>query len=430
MQFRNTLAFARELDAADPLKTFKERFFFPKKEGRELVYFCGNSLGLQPKTVRQSLETELEDWAQLAVDGHVHGRHPWASYHKLLTKATANLVGAKPIEVTTMNGLTANLNALFVSFYRPTGKRYKIITEHNPFSSDAYLIENQVKLHGFSSSKAIVEVKPRKGDYTLRTEDILDAIKKNSRELALVFVGGVHYYTGQAFDIKSITEAAHKAGALAGFDLAHAAGNIELKLHKWNVDFAAWCTYKYLNAGPGAVGQIFVHERFAYETKLPRLAGWWGHDEKERFLMKKGFRPAPGAEGWAQSNDNVLSMASLKASLQIFEEAGNKALFAKSKLLTGYLEFLIRTECKADPQCPANFKLKIITPASPKERGCQISILVKGQGKKLFDLLIKEGFVVDYRNPDVIRISPAPLYNSFEEVFRIGNFLKGICYHE
>ena len=430
MQFENSLEFARKLDSEDPLKHFKDKFFFPSSNGTDQLYFCGNSLGLQAKTTKTSIERELEDWANLAVNGHVHAKNPWVSYHKILTKATAKLVGAKPIEVSTMNGVTVNLNSLFISFYRPTKKRYKIITEHNPFSSDSYLLENQIKLHGLNPSKTIIEVKPRKNEFIIRTEDIIDTIKKHEKELALVFFGGVQYYTGQAFDIKSITSAAHKAGALAGYDLAHATGNIELKLHAWNVDFAAWCTYKYLNAGPGAVGQLFVHEKYAQAKNLPRLAGWWGHDEKERFMMKKGFKPMAGAEGWAQSNDNVLSMASLKAALEVFEEAGNKALWGKSRMLTAYLEYLIRTECKADPSKSSTYKLKIITPSSPKDRGCQLSILVMNGGKKLFDTLIKENFVVDYRNPDVIRITPVPLYNSFEDVFKIGNFLKSVCFHE
>jgi kynureninase len=429
MNFENTLAFAQQLDMDDPLSSFKEKFHFPSIGGKQAIYFCGNSLGLQPKSVLPAIKTELEDWASLAVEGHTNAINPWVSYHKLLTKTTAKLVGAKPIEVSTMNSLTVNLNSLFISFYRPTKKRFKIITEYNPFSSDSYLLETQAKLHGLNPKKTIIEVKPRKNELTTRTEDILDAIKKNSKELALVFLGGVHYYTGQAFDIKEITKAAHKAGAIAGFDLAHAAGNIELKLNKWEVDFASWCTYKYLNAGPGAVGQLFVHEKHAYSKDLPRLSGWWGHDEKERFLMKKGFNPMPGAEGWAQSNDNVLSMASLKASLEVFEEAGNNRLFKKSQLLTGYLEYLLKTECKAENN-KTTYHIQIITPSSPKERGAQLSIYVKENAKKLYDKIRQENFIVDYRNPDVIRITPVPLYNSFEEIYLLVQFLKTCCRYQ
>lgn len=407
------------MDDADPLRRFKELFHVPPNQ----IYFCGNSLGLQPKPVKDAIDQELNDWALLAVDGHVHAKNPWVSYHHLLTKNTCKLVGAKPVEVTTMNALTVNLNLLFVSFYRPNKKRFKIITESPSFSSDSYMLEAQCRVHGLNPKRTIIEIKPRKGEFTLRTEDILDTIKKHSKELALVFMSGVNYYSGQFYDLKKITEAAHKAGAYAGFDLAHAAGNVPLKLHKWNVDFAAWCSYKYLNAGPGAVGQAFVHEKHSNKKNLPRFAGWWGHSEKERFLMKPGFKPMPGAEGWAQSNDNVLSMASLKASLEIFNEAGIKNLTAKSQQLTGYLEFLIKS-CKAVH--PA-FKIKIITPA---ERGSQLSLLINKNAKKLYEILLQENFIVDLRNPDVIRISPVPLYNSFEEVYRIGSFLNTLCSYE
>jgi len=430
MNYQSSLEFAKEQDQKDPLKKFKNEFYFPKLNGKEVLYFCGNSLGLQPKSVKPAVEQELNDWAELAVEGHVHAKNPWAMYQKLLTKSTAALVGAKPIEVTTMNSLTVNLNLLLVSFYKPTNKRFKIITEDISFSSDIYALENQCKYHGLNPKKAIIEVKPRKGKFTITTDDILKTIKEHGKETALVFFSGVNYYTGQAFDMEQITKAAHNVGAYAGFDLAHAAGNIELKLHKWNVDFASWCTYKYLNAGPGAVSQIFVHEEHAMNFKLPRFAGWWGHDEKERFLMKKGFKPMPGAEGWAQSNVNILSTASLHASLKLFDEAGIKNIVNKGQELTGYLEFLLKEKCKGSESSKGLFPFKIITPSSPKERGCQLSLHIKKDGKKLFEEVTKKGIAIDYRNPDVIRITPTPLYNSYEEVYQLCETLKELCYYE
>jgi kynureninase len=413
------MLYAQKMDDADPLKDFRSLFHIPD----DVIYFCGNSLGLQPISVKENVLQELNDWASLGMDGHLKAKNPWVSYHQLLTKNTAELTGAKPVEVSTMNSLTVNLNLLFVSFFRPTKKRFKIITESPQFSSDSYMLEQQCRFHGLDPKKAIVEIKPRKGEYILRTEDIIHTIKKHSKELALVFMSGINYYTGQLYDLKKICEAAHKAGAYAGFDLAHAAGNVELQLHKWKIDFAAWCTYKYLNAGPGATGQIFVHQEYAKKKELPRFAGWWGHNEKERFLMKPGFKPMPGAEGWAQSNDNILSMASLKASLEIFHLAGMKNLAEKSKKLTSYLEFLIKESKAKDPL----FNIKIIT---PKERGAQLSVLVRKDAKKLYEILLKEKFIVDYRNPDVIRIAPVPLYNSFEEVYKLGSFLNNICSYE
>jgi kynureninase len=430
MTFQNSFDFAKKLDAEDPLNSFRDKFFIPELGGKQVIYFAGNSLGLEPRSVKTLIEQELNDWARLAVDGHTNAKNPWAFYHKQLIKATAAIVGAKPVEVTVMNSLTVNIHLLMVSFYRPTKKRFKIITEAGSFSSDIYVLESQVKFHGFDLKKAIIEVKPRKNEFTLRTEDILKTIKENADETALVFFGGVNYYTGQAFDMKSITTAAHKAGAKAGYDLAHGAGNILLKLHDWNVDFAAWCTYKYLNSGPGAVAGVFVHEKYAKAKDLPRFAGWWGHDEKERFLLKKGFKPMPGAEGWAQSNDPIFSMAAYKASVEIFEKAGMKNLVKKSQLLTGFLEFLIKEGCKADTKKASTYKIKIISPSNNSERGCQLSIFVEKNAKKLFEILRKENFVVDYREPNVIRIAPIPLYNTFEEVYLIGKFLGKRCSYD
>jgi kynureninase len=373
--------------------------------------------------VKDSVLQELNDWALHGVEGHFSAKNPWVTYRKLLTDMTAELVGAKPIEVTSMNSLTVNLNLLLISFFNPDKKRYKIITEANCFSSDIYALENHVKLHGLNPEKTIIELFPRRGEFILRTEDILDIIQKNSKNLSLIFLGGVNYYTGQSLDMEKIASAAHKAGALIGLDLAHAAGNIELKLHDWQIDFASWCTYKYLNAGPGATGQIFVHEKFSRSFDLPRLAGWWGHNEKERFRMKKGFKPMMGAEGWAQSNDNVLSMSSLKASLEIFRQAGMTRLVEKSKRLTGFLEFLIKENSPADKK----YRIKIITPEA--ERGAQLSIYVKKEAKEFYELLRKENFTVDYREPNVIRITPVPLYNTFEEVYRVGSFINRYCKH-
>ncbi|MBX9852044.1 MAG: kynureninase [Cytophagaceae bacterium] len=421
MTFYNSPSQAQQLDHEDPLKKFREKFHIPEINSQQSIYLSGHSLGLQPKSVKEFVQQELNDWAELGVEGHFSAKNPWVSYRRLLTDMTAGLVGAKPIEVTSMNSLTVNLNLLLISFYQPDKKRYKIITEANCFSSDIYALENHVKLHGLHPDKTIIELAPRRGEFVLRTEDILDTIEKHSRNLAMVFLGGIHYYTGQALDMKKISAAAHKAGAMVGFDLAHAAGNIELNLHDWKVDFASWCTYKYLNAGPGATGQIFVHEKFARAFELPRLAGWWGHNEKERFRMKKGFRPMAGAEGWAQSNDNVLSMASLKASLEIFHEAGMNRIAEKSKKLTGFLEFLLKEKTSGEKK----YKIRIITPE--KERGAQLSIYTRKNARELYDLLRKENFVVDYREPDVIRITPAPLYNTFEEVYKVGSFINQLC---
>jgi kynureninase len=411
MKFEHTLSFARKMDRLDPLRSFKNQFHNPRRNGKPLIYFTGNSLGLQPKSVKRLLNEELEDWAELAVDGHEQSRRPWLYYHKFSKKALANLTGAKAIEVVAMNQLTVNLHLMLISFFRPTPARYKIITEAGAFSSDQYAFESQLKFHGLNPETALIELKPREGESILRTEDILDAIRFHKNEIALVIFGGVQYYTGQFFDIRRITAAGHDAGAFVGFDLAHAIGNVPLTLHKDNVDFAIWCSYKYLNSGPGGLAGAFVHERFSGKEDIPRFAGWWGHNEKERFAMRKGFRPMSGVDGWQVSNHPILSSAAQLAALEIFEQAGIKNLRTKSIQLTGYLEFLLN---EIDP---TEKYFKILTPTNKDERGCQLSIFVIQNGKKFFQTLSRAGVVADWRDPGVIRLAPAPLYNTFEEVF-------------
>ncbi|KAA3440128.1 kynureninase [Rufibacter hautae] len=417
MAFQNTLAFAQSLDQADPLRSYRDQFHIPTFNGKDTVYLCGNSLGLQPKAARAALEEEMTKWAELGVEGHFTGDTPWFTYHAALAEPTARLVGALPQEVVVMNQLTVNLHLMLVSFYLPQGQRYKILTEAGAFPSDQYALESQVKFHGFNPDAAIIEVAPRAGEHTLRTEDILAVIREKGSEIALVMMGGVNYYTGQVFDMAAISREAHAAGAICGFDLAHAAGNVPLQLHGWNVDFAVWCTYKYLNSGPGGTSGVFVHERHAKNPDLPRFAGWWGHDQSVRFQMKKGFIPMPGAEGWQLSNSQILPMAVHKASLQMFDQAGMQNLRAKSEQLTGYLEFLINE--LAQPK----EALEVITPKEPSARGCQLSLLVHQNGRELFETLMANGFILDWREPNVIRVAPTPLYNTFEDVFRFGQFL-------
>lgn len=414
MEFQNQLGFAQALDQTDPLAKYKEQFYTLKKDGQHVVYLCGNSLGLQPKTAKAAIDQELKDWAELGVDGHFDGKNPWKYYHHFLTENAAKVVGAKPHEVVIMNNLTANLHLMMVSFYKPTTTRYKIMMEATAFPSDQYAMESQARFHGLNPDDAIIELKPREGEYTLRTEDIIAQIELHKDSLAMVMMGGVNYYSGQAFNMQAITQAAHQVGAIAGFDLAHAAGNLLLKLHDWDVDFAVWCTYKYLNSGPGGTSGVFVNERFANRPDIVRFAGWWGHDEKERFLMKKGFKPMEGAAGWQLSNAQIFPMAIHKASLEIFAEAGIENLRAKSEKLTAYLEFIL-----------ADFTdyLTVITPKDPAQRGCQLSIIVKENGKALFDYLCNQNIIPDWREPDVIRMSPVPLYNSFEDIYFIGKAL-------
>ncbi|NBV57667.1 MAG: kynureninase [Bacteroidetes bacterium] len=408
---------AVDLDNNDPLREYRSQFYIPSgKTRKEQLYFTGNSLGLQPKSVQTGIQQELDDWKNYGVEGHFHGKNPWFSYHHFFEKE-ANVVGAKKDEVVVMNNLTVNLHLLLVSFYRPSSKRYKIIMEAGAFPSDMYVIESQVKHHGYEYDDAVIELEPRKGEHHLRTEDIVKAIEEAGDELALLFFSGVQYYTGQYFDIKTLTKAAHQVGAIAGFDCAHAAGNVKLQLHDWQVDFAAWCTYKYMNSGPGGVSGVFIHEKHGNNPDLPRFAGWWGHKESERFQMKRGYIPEPGAAGWQLSNAPVITMAAHKASLDMFDEVGMDALVIKGQKLNCFLEDVI-IEAQA-----ANQKLafEIIT---PEDRGCQLSMLTNENGKSLFDYLTANDVIADWREPNVIRLAPVPFYNSFMDIWEFGELLK------
>jgi kynureninase len=413
--------FACEMDAEDPLRIFRDKFHLPLgREGRPVIYFAGNSLGLMPKSAKQSVEEELENWAKLGVDAHHGAGTPWYSYHEALREPIARLIGAKPIEVICMNSLTVNLHLMMATFYRPTKSRFKILMEEPAFPSDTYAIKTQIVHRGFDPKEALILARPRKGDFTIRTEDILDLIEKHADRLAVVMFAGINFFTGQLFDISTITKAAQKHGILAGFDLAHAIGNVALALHDWNVDFSVWCSYKYLNAGPGAVAGAFVHERHATNTKLPRLAGWFGNDPNTRFQLhlEPEFIPVPSADGWQISNPPIFSMAPLRASLAIFEEAGGiRPLRAKSTKLTGYLEFLL-TEIGSK-------KFNVITPRGPDARGCQLSILAHQHPKRLHKELVAAGVKCDFREPNVIRVAPTPLYNTFHEVSRFAKILAG-----
>ena len=420
MRFQNTLAFAKESDNNDSLKNFREKFFIPQHNGKDGLYFTGNSLGLQAKITAEYVQQELADWAKLGVEGHSQAKNPWMPYHEIFPRQLAKIVGCKEHEVIVMNSLTVNLHLLMVSFYRPTKQRYKIICEAKAFPSDQYAFETQAAFHGFDPADAVVEVSPREGEHTLRTEDILSVITEQGDSVALVLFSGVNYYTGQLFDMERITKAAHAVGAYAGFDLAHAAGNVALQLHDWNVDFACWCSYKYLNSGPGGVAGAYIHEKQAANNDLPRFAGWWGHNKESRFKMEKGFNPIPTAEGWQLSNAPILSMAVHKASLDIFDEAGIDKLHQKRESLAGYLHFILHA---INDWQPENI-LEIITPANEKERGCQVSILMLKYGKKIFDELTKQGVFADWRDPNVIRVAPVPLYNSFEDVYRFGEIVS------
>lgn len=420
-QFEYSLTFAQQLDAKDPLKAFRNKFHIPSFHEKQVRYFTGNSLGLQPKATKEYVLEELDAWEKFGVEGHFLAKKPWFAYHEKLTDKVANIVGAKPIEVVVTHSLTTNLHLLMVSFYRPQGKRTKLIYEAKAFPSDQYALESQVKFHGLDIEKDLIEIAPRDGEHLIREEDILAKIAEVGEELALVMIGGVNYYTGQLFDMKKITDATHKVGAIAGFDLAHAAGNINLKLHDWGVDFAAWCSYKYLNSSPGGVSGMFVHERHADKPELPRFAGWWGYDKETRFLMQPGFKPMKGAEGWQLSNAPVLGMAAHNASLDIFEEAGMDRIGEKRDLLTAYMEYIIDEISEKNKE---SCTFEIITPRDKSKRGAQLSILVHGQGKSLFDSLSSEGVVADWREPNVIRVAPAPLYNSFEDVYYFGQILE------
>lgn len=416
-KFEPTLTFAQEQDRLDPLKRFREKFHIPKDtQGNELVYLCGNSLGLQPKNTQKYIQEELEDWANLGVEGHTDAKHPWMPYHEFLTNSMAKIVGAKPREVVMMNTLTTNLHLLMVSFYQPTKTKYKILIESDAFPSDKYAVESQLDFHGFDKKEGLILWKPRKGEELCRFENLEDILNQQGGEIALLLIGTTNYYTGQSFPIKKITELGHKHNCIVGFDLAHGAGNIQPKLHDNGPDFAVWCSYKYLNSGPGSLGGLFVHERHANNPKLKRFTGWWGHNKKTRFNMRQEFDVLPGAEGWQLSNPPILSMAAIRASLDIFEEAGFENILAKQKKLTGYLEFLLH-DLKND-------RISIITPSNPEERGCQLSLAVKNADRSLHDKLTQAGVISDWREPDVIRVAPAPLYNSFEDVYLMVERLK------
>ena len=418
--FENSLDFAQKMDAQDPLRSFRSEFNFPSFHEKTVRYFTGNSLGLQPKKAVQYVNEELEDWAKYGVEGHFLSRRPWFSYHENLTQYAANVVGALPIEVVVTHSLTTNLHLLMVSFYRPEGKRTKILCEAKAFPSDQYALESQVHFHGLSKEN-LVEVAPREGEDLIRLEDILSKIEELGDELALVMIGGVNYYTGQLFDMKTITAAGHKVGAIVGFDLAHAAGNINLKLHDWGIDFASWCGYKYLNSSPGGVSGMFVHERHAHNSDLPRFAGWWGYNKEKRFQMEPGFQAMPGAEGWQLSNAPVLGMAVHLASLELFEAAGMERIGQKRDQMTAFLEFII-DDISEKNKGKCTFEL--ITPRDKMQRGAQLSIKANGQGKALFNALSDLGVVADWREPNVIRIAPAPLYNSFEDCYWFGQLLQ------
>lgn len=419
MAFQNTLHFAQDLDTKDTLKTFREKFYIPILNGKDCLYFTGNSLGLQPKTAQDAVLDEMENWANYGVEGHFHGRNPWANFHEVFSKKLMPLLGAQPEEIVVMNQLTVNLHLLLTTFYRPDKKRYKIICEENAFTSDQYAIVSHLQLAGYDRASALIGIKAREGEHCLRNEDIISTIEKHGNEIALVLIGGVDYFTGQLFDMKAITVAAHKAGAVCGFDLAHAIGNVELQLHDWNVDFGVWCSYKYLNSGPGGVGGAFIHHRYVADKSLLRLAGWWGTDKHERFQFKNDFHAIPSAEGWQLSNAPVLSMAVHKAALQIFEEASFANIVEKGKKLSAYLLFILN-----EINALTEKIFEIITPQRPEEHGCQVSILMLHKGRDIFNSLKKNGVVADWREPNVIRLSPVPLYNTFEEVYQFGQILK------
>ena len=419
MQFKNTLEYARELDAEDKLSSYRDQFIFPQHQGENVIYFTGNSLGLQPKSAKKYVDEIMTDWANLAVEGHFYAEKPWWDYHERFSAKLAKVVGAKPAEVTVMNTLTVNLHLLMVSFYRPKGKRYKIICEEKAFPSDQYMISSQVRFHGYDPNDAIVEIKRREGENNFRTEDILAKTKEVGEECALVLIGGVNYYTGQVLEMETITRAGHEIGAFVGWDLAHAAGNIELNLSEWNVDFAAWCSYKYMNSGPGNASGCFINEKYHNQKDIPRFEGWWGHSKERRFLMEPEFQPENGADAWQISNAPVLALAPYLASLEMFEEVGMPALIEKRNKIVAYLEFVLH---EIDKEVDSTFE--IITPANQEERGTQLSVFLHGEGRELFNYLMKNGVITDWREPNVIRLAPAPFYCSFEDMFHFGQILK------
>lgn len=419
MNFQNTREFAQSLDAQDQLKKYQSEFEFPKVNGKKTIYFTGNSLGLMPKRAKKYVDDVMNDWANLAVEGHFYAEKPWWDYHERFSNPLSKIVGAKPSEVSVMNTLTVNLHMMMVSFYNPTSTRFKIICEEKAFPSDQYMFQTQVKFHGLDPKDVIVEVKRREGEHNLRNEDIIAKINEVGDELALVLIGGINYYTGQVLDMENITKAGHAVGAKVGWDLAHAAGNIELKLHEWNVDFACWCSYKYMNAGPGSVAGYFVHEKHHNNKEINRFGGWYGHNKERRFLMEPEYTPNEGALGWQSSCTGVLAMAPYLASVEMFDEIGMEALMKKRDLITAYLEFIVEETAKE-----TGTNLEIITPKNQAERGSQLSIILHGEGKELFHYLMKQGVVTDWREPAVIRLAPVPLYTTFEEMYDFGQILK------
>ena len=419
MTYQNSLDYAKQLDQEDPISYLRNQFHIPRdKHGKEWLYFTGNSLGLQPKITSKYIEQELHDWANFGVEGHFEAKNPWLSYHELLTDTMAKVVGAKPIEVVVMNTLTTNLHLLMVSFYQPSKTKYKIIIESDAFPSDRYAVQSQLSFHGFDPEEALIEWKPKEGKELLELEDLKSILDSQGDEVALLLIGGVNYYTGQYLDIKKIAELGHAKKCMVGIDLAHGAGNIQPNLHDSSIDFAAWCTYKYLNSGPGSLSGLFVHEKHAQRKDLPRFAGWWNHNKETRFNMRQPFDVMSGAEGWQLSNPPILSMAAIKASLDIFEKVGMDALVKKSKKLTGFFEYLVN-EIASDT-------IKIITPTNPNERGCQLSLQVKNADKNLHKKLTENNIITDWREPDVIRCAPVPMYTSFEDVYHMVTILESL----
>ena len=422
MIFKNSREFAQSLDANDELRKYRDEFHFPKVNGKQVIYFTGNSLGLQPKRTKSYVDEVMSDWANMAVEGHFYSDKPWWDYQERFAAPLSEIVGAKPSEVGVMNTLTVNLHLLMVSFYNPTPKKYKIICEEKAFPSDQYMFQSQVKFHGFDPKDAIVEIKRREGEANIRLEDVLAKIEEVGSELALVLIGGVNYYTGQVFDMKTITAAGQKQGAYVGWDLAHAAGNIKLDLHDWNVDFAAWCSYKYMNSGPGNASGFFVHEKHHNDKELKRFAGWYGHNKERRFKMEPDFDPVNGADGWQISNLPILSLAPYLASVEMFAEVGMDKLITKRNLITAYLEFVLH---EIDNELDGA-EFEILTPSNQDERGCQLSVYLHGQGRELFERLMKNGVITDWREPNVIRLAPAPFYCSFEDMYDFGQILKDL----
>jgi len=417
--FKLGIEYAKDQDLHDPLAHYRKKFHIPKNsEGDEWLYFTGNSLGLQPKETKNHIKQELDDWANLGVEGHFEAKNPWMPYHEFLTETMAQIVGAKPIEVVIMNTLTTNLHLLMVSFYQPTKLKHKILIESDAFPSDRYAVETQLKFHGFDPSDSLIEWSPRNGETLLNIEDLESILESQGEEIALLLIGGVNYYTGQYLDLKKISQLGRRKGCKVGIDLAHGVGNIQPNLHESGVDFAAWCTYKYMNSGPGSLGGIFVHERYANDQTLKRFAGWWSQNKATRFDMRQPLDITPGAEGWQLSNPPILSMAAIKASLELFNEVGMNALIKKSRLLTGYLEYLILELNNKD--------ISIITPTDPEQRGCQLSIQVKNANKSLHTKLTEAHVITDWRTPDVIRCAPVPFYNSFKDVFKMVEKLKNV----